>query len=148
MGLAPLSLLSEVAEQQPLLCVIDDAQWLDRASAQALAFAARRLLAEPVALVFAMRDPGEEFRGLPELPVGGLTAADAQELLGSVIGGPLDERVRDRIVAEARGNPLALLELPRGVPGLPGGSGLPELPGRLEDSFRRRWRCCRLPPSG
>src|SRR6266446_7892028 len=111
-GLAVLSLLSEVAGERPLLCVIDDAQWLDRASAQALAFAARRLLAEPVALVFATREPGEEFRGLPELAVGGLREGDARELLGSVIMGPLDERVRDRIVAETRGNPLALLELP------------------------------------
>jgi DNA-binding CsgD family transcriptional regulator len=134
-GLAVLSLLSEVAGQQPLLCVIDDAQWLDRASAQALAFVARRLLGEPVALVFATREPGEEFRGLPELPVGGLREGDARELLASVIGGPLDERVRDRIVAETRGNPLALLELPRGVPGLP---GLPGLPGRIEESFRGR----------
>ena len=137
-GLAALSLLSEVAEQQPLLCVIDDAQWLDRASAQALAFVARRLLAEPVALVFATREPGEEYRGLPELPVGGLRDSDAQELLSSVIRGPLDERVRDRIVAETRGNPLALLELPRGVPGVPGVPGMPGVPGRIEDSFRRR----------
>ena len=139
-GLAALSLLSEVAEQQPLLCVIDDAQWLDRASAQALAFVARRLLAEPVALVFATREPGEEFRGLPELPVGGLRDGDARELLSSVIRGPLDERVRDRIVAETRGNPLALLELPRGVPGVPGCRVpvLPGVPGRIEDSFRRR----------
>src|SRR5713101_7580005 len=114
-GLAALSLLSEAAEQQPLLCVVDDAQWLDRASAQALAFVARRLLAEPVAVVFATREPGEEFRGLPELPVGGLREGDARELLSSVIRGPLDERVRDRIVAETRGNPLALLELPRGL---------------------------------
>src|SRR5580658_4432776 len=134
-GLAALSLLSEAAGQQPLLCVIDDAQWLDRASAQTLAFVARRLLAEPVALLFATREPGEEFRGLPELPVGGLREGDARELLASVIGGPLDERVRDRIVAETRGNPLALLELPRGVPGLP---GLPGLPGRIEESFRGR----------
>ena len=134
-GLAVLSLLSEVAERQPLLCVVDDAQWLDRASAQVLAFVARRLLAEPVALVFAMREPGEEFRGLPELAVGGLGEGDARELLGSVIGGPLDERVRDRIVAETRGNPLALLELPRGVPGMP---GVPGLSGRIEESFRRR----------
>jgi DNA-binding CsgD family transcriptional regulator len=137
-GLAALGLLSEVAEQQPLLCVVDDAQWLDRASAQALAFVARRLLAEPVALVLATREPGEEFRGLPELPVGGLTAGDAQELLGSVIKGPLDERVRDHIVAETRGNPLALLELPRGVPGVPGVTGAPGSPGRIEESFRRR----------
>jgi hypothetical protein len=142
-GLAALSLLSEAAEQQPLLCVIDDAQWLDRASAQALAFVARRLLAEPVALVFAAREPGEEFRGLPELPVGGPSDGDARELLGSVVQGPLDERVRDRIVAETRGNPLALLELPRGVTSadLAGGFGVPGvagLPGRIEGSFRRR----------
>jgi DNA-binding CsgD family transcriptional regulator len=134
-GLAALSLLSEVAEQQPLLCVVDDAQWLDRASAQVLAFVARRLLADPVALVLATREEGGELRGLPELPVGGLREGDARELLGSVIGGPLDERVRDRIVAETRGNPLALLELPRGVPGMPGVAGLS---GRIEDSFRRR----------
>ncbi len=148
-GLAVLSLLSEAAEQQPLLCVVDDAQWLDRASAQVLAFVARRLLAEPVALVFAAREPGEEFRGLPELLVGGLREGDARELLGSVVGGPLDERVRDRIVAETRGNPLALLELPRGVtpadlaggfgsPGVPGLPGGPGSSGRIEESFRRR----------
>jgi hypothetical protein len=143
-GLAALSLLSEAAEQQPLLCVIDDAQWLDQASAQALAFVARRLLAEPVALVFATREPGEEYRGLPQLPVGGLQEGDARELLSSVIGGPLDERIRDRILAETRGNPLALLELPQGVPEVPGVphvAGLPELaglPGRIEDSFRGR----------
>ena len=143
-GLAALSLLSEAAEQQPLLCVIDDAQWLDRASAQALAFVARRLLAEPVALVFATREPGGEYRGLPELLVGGLGDGDARELLSSVVRGPLDERVRDRIVAETRGNPLALLELPRGVPGVPGVAsvsgvpGVPGLPERIEESFRRR----------
>jgi tetratricopeptide (TPR) repeat protein len=105
---------------------------------------ARRLLAEPVALVFATREPGEEFRGLPELLVGGLGEGDARELLGSVIRGPLDERVRDRIVAETRGNPLALLELPRGMPGVPGVpsvSGVPGvsgLSGRIEESFRGR----------
>src|SRR3984957_11127091 len=99
-GLAVLSLLSEAAERQPLLCVVDDAQWLDRASALVLAFVARRLLAEPVALVCATREPSEELRGLPELPVGGLGDSAARELLGSVIGGSLDERVRDRIVAE------------------------------------------------
>src|ERR1700719_3123331 len=137
-GLAALSLLSEAAEQQPLLCVIDDAQWLDGASARVLAFVARRLLPEPVALVFAAREPGGEFRGLPELLVTGLGEGDARELLGSVIRGPLDERVRDRIVAETRGNPLALLELPRGVPGLPELPGLPGLPGRIEESFRGR----------
>src|SRR5271156_6464026 len=132
-GLGAPSLLSEAARQQPLLCVVDDAQWLDRASAQALAFVARRLLAEPIALVFATREPGEEFGGLGE--------GDARELLSSVIGGPLDERVRERIVAETRGNPLALLELPRGVPGLPGVPLVPGVPGssvRIEDSFRGR----------
>src|ERR1700731_111449 len=142
-GLAALSLLSEAAGQQPLLCVIDDAQWLDRASAQALAFVARRLLAEPVGLVFAASEPGEEYRGLPEMPVGGLREGDARELLSSVIRGPLDERVRDRIIAETRGNPLALLELPQGVTpaDMAGGFGLPGVPGlsgRIEDSFRRR----------
>jgi DNA-binding CsgD family transcriptional regulator len=137
-GLAALSLLSEVAEQQPLLCVIDDAQWLDRASAQALAFVARRLLAEPVALVFATREPGGEFRGLPELLVGGLRDGDARELLSSVLRGPVDERVRDRIIAETQGNPLALLELPQGIPDMPDVSGVPGLPGRIEESFRQR----------
>jgi DNA-binding CsgD family transcriptional regulator len=148
-GLAVLSLVSAVAEQQPLLCVVDDAQWLDRASAQALAFVARRLLAEPVALVVATREPGEEFGGLPELAVGGLREGDAQELLGSVIRGPLDERIRDRIIAETRGNPLALLELPRdatpadlaggfGMPSVPGLPGVPGSSGRIEESFRRR----------
>ena len=137
-GLAALSLLSEVAEQQPLLCVIDDGQWLDRASAQALAFVARRLLAEPVALVFATREPVEEYRGLPELLVGGLREGDARELLSSVIRGPLDERVRDRIVAETRGNPLALLELPRGVPGVAGVDGVAGSSRGIEESFRRR----------
>ncbi|HEY2077789.1 MAG TPA: LuxR family transcriptional regulator [Streptosporangiaceae bacterium] len=137
-GLAALSLLSEVAEQQPLLCVIDDAQWLDRESAQALTFVARRVLAEPVALVFATREPGEEFRGLPELLVGGLRDGDARELLSSVIRGPIDERVRERLIAETRGNPLALLELPRGVPGMPDIPGTRKLSTRIEDSFRRR----------
>jgi len=143
-GLAALNLLSEVAEQRPLLCMIDDAQWLDRASVQALGFVARRLLAEPVALVVATREPIEEFTRLPELLVEGLGDGDARELLGSVVRGPLDERVRDRIVAETRGNPLALLELPRGLPitELAPGFGfrvdVPGLPGRVEDSFRRR----------
>ena len=144
-GLAALGLLSESAVRRPLFCVIDDAQWLDRASAQALAFVARRLLAEPVAMLFATREPGEEFLGLPELLVGGLRDGDAQALLDSVITGPLDERVRDRIVAETRGNPLALLELP---PGVLGGPGVLGSQGRIEDSFRRRLRPCRKPPGG
>jgi AAA ATPase domain len=143
LGLAVLSLVSEVAEERPLLCLVDDAQWLDRASAQALAFVARRLLAESVALVFAVREPSEELDGLPELVVKGLRDGDARALLDSAVRGPLDERVRERIVAETRGNPLALLELPRALTHaeLAGGFGLPdarELSGRIEDSFRRR----------
>src|ERR1700722_14835763 len=134
-GLAVLSLLSEVAERQPLLCVVDDAQWLDRASALVLAFVGRRLLAEPVALVFATHEPGEEFRGLPELLVAGLGEDDARELLGSVDGGPLAGGVRDPILSETRGNPLALLELPRGGPGVPGARGSS---ARIEESFRGR----------
>ena len=142
-GLAVLSLLAEVAEEQPLVCVVDDAQWLDRASAQALVFVARRLLAESVALVLVTREPSEELEGLPELVVEGLRNGDARALLGSALRVPLDERVRERIVAETRGNPLALLELPRGLTPaeLAGGFGLPDAPGlsgRIEDSFRRR----------
>ena len=115
-GLAVLSLLAAVAEEQPLVCVVDDAQWLDRVSVQTLEFVARRLLAEPIALVFAVRDPGnaEYLAGLHELEVCGLVEDDARTLLSSAVTGPLDPRVRDRIVAETHGNPLALLELPRG----------------------------------
>ena len=144
-GLAVLGLLSEAAEELPLLCLVDDAQWLDQASAQALAFVARRLLAEPVALVFAVREPSEEqpWRGLPLLTVEGLSGGDARALLDSMTPGRLDERVRDRIVAETRGNPLALLELPRGLSAaeLAGGFGLPDaapLASRIERSFLRR----------
>ena len=144
-GLAVLGLLSEVAEESPLVCLVDDAQWLDQASAQALAFVARRLLAERVALVFAVREPSEEqhWGGLPLLAVGGLSSGDARALLDSVTPGRLDERVRDRIVAETRGNPLALLELPRGLSAaeLAGGFGLPGAPplaSRIEQSFLRR----------
>ena len=142
-ALAVLSLLSEVAEERPLLCVVDDAQWLDRASAQVLGFVARRLFAEPVGLVFAAREPGAEFRGLRELDVQGLRDSDARELLRSVVRGPLDERIREQIIAETRGNPLALLELPRGrsPAELAGGLGLlgaGTLSGRIEGSFVRR----------
>jgi DNA-binding CsgD family transcriptional regulator len=142
-ALAVLSLLSEVAGKRPLVCVIDDQQWLDQASAQALGFAARRLAADPVGLVFAARVPGTELAGLPELAVEGLAEDDARALLDSALTGPLDTRVRDQIVAEAGGNPLALLELPRAMTPaeLAGGFGLPgqrSLTGRIEDSFRRR----------
>jgi DNA-binding CsgD family transcriptional regulator len=148
-GLAMLSVLSEVAEEQPLLCVVDDAQWLDRASAQALAFVARRLLAEPIAFIFAARECSDELTGLPELLIHGLRNGDARALLSSVLPVRLDERVQARIVAETHGNPLALLELPRGLtsPELAGEFGLPgglPLPGRIEESFRRR--LAMLPP--
>jgi DNA-binding CsgD family transcriptional regulator len=142
-GLAVLSLLAEVAQEQPLLCVVDDAQWLDRASAQALVFVARRLLADSVGLVLVTREPGDELTGFQQLVVEGLRDGDARALLRSVLRVPLDERVRERIVAETRGNPLALMELPRGLTPaqLAGGFGLldaPGLSGRIEDSFRRR----------
>jgi DNA-binding CsgD family transcriptional regulator len=142
-GLAVLSLFSDVAEERPLLCVVDDAQWLDHASALIMAFVARRLLAEPVGIVFAAREPGEELQHLPGLEVLGVRNGDARALLSSAVPFMLDERVRDRVVAETRGNPLALLELPRGLTAtqLAGGFGLLEaqaLSGRIEESFLRR----------
>jgi DNA-binding CsgD family transcriptional regulator len=150
-ALAALGLMSEIAEERPLLYVVDDLQWLDDASARVLGFVARRLLAEPVALVFAVREPSGEDQlvGLPELRLLGLDEADARALLEAVLPGPLDERVRDRIVAETRGNPLALLELPRGMSAaeLAGGFAIPAavgLSGSIEDGFRRRLDA--LPP--
>jgi DNA-binding CsgD family transcriptional regulator len=142
-GLAVLGLLSEVSGDRPLVCVIDDQQWLDRGSAQALGFVARRLGADPVALVFAARVPGAELAGLAELELDGLNERDAHALLDSTLTRPLDARVRDLIVAETQGNPLALLELPRGLTSaeMAGGFGLPDavsLPGRIEDSFTRQ----------
>ena len=142
-GLAVLSLLSEVAGERPLICLIDDEQWMDQASAQALGFAARRLAADPVGLVFAAREPGAELAGLPELDVERTGEEDARALLDSALAGPLDAQVRDLIIAETHGNPLALLELPRGLTPaeLAGGFGLPgaaPLTGRIEDSFRRQ----------
>ena len=145
-ALAALSLLSDVAEKRPLLCCVDDAQWLDSASAQVLGFVARRLLAESVAIVFAVREPS---RGTPSWPAcrscrsAGWTTRMRGRLLASVIPGRLDERVRERIVAETRGNPLALLELPRGMSAaeLAGGFALPDavgLPGRIQDHYLRR----------
>jgi DNA-binding CsgD family transcriptional regulator len=149
-GLAVLSLLADVAEERPLICLVDDAQWLDRVSAQTLAFVARRLLAERVGLVFAVREDGHdhELAGLPELALEGIGAPDARRLLDATIPGPLDEPVRERILAEASGNPLALLELPRGLTsGMAGGFGLPgELPltSRIEQGFVRQLQP--LPP--
>ena len=145
-GLATLNLLSEVAEDGPLLCLVDDAQWLDQASAQVLAFVARRVAAERLALVFALRDDagdGHPLASLPELRVVGLGDRDARALLTNAVHAPLDDRTRQTIVAEARGNPLALLELPRSVQPtqLAGGFELPRVlsvPRRVEDSFQRR----------
>src|SRR5918994_3861756 len=144
-ALAALSLLAEVAVERPLLCLVDDAQWLDGASGQVLGFVARRLLAESVAIVFAVRDPtgGGELLGLPELRLAGLPENDARALLATVIPGRLDERGRDRLIAETRGNPLAILELPRGLaatqlPGAFGLAGAHALSGRIEESFLRR----------
>jgi DNA-binding CsgD family transcriptional regulator len=145
LGLAVLSLLSDVAGEEPLVCLVEDAQWLDCASAQILGFVARRLGAESVALIFALRESSgdRDLSGLPELLLDGLGDDDGRALLASVIRWPLDERVRDRIVAETHGNPLALLELPRGLTPaqLAGGFGLPSiaaLPDRIEESFARR----------
>ena len=144
-SLAALSLLGDAAEERPLVCLVDDAQWLDRASAQVLAFVARRVLAESVALVFASREPTDdgELSGVPQLVIEGLGYDDARALLRSAVVGPLDDRVGDRIIAETAGNPLALLELPRGrnPAELAGGFGLPRpgpLSARIEQSFARR----------
>jgi DNA-binding CsgD family transcriptional regulator len=149
-ALAVLTLLAEAAEARPLVCLVDDAQWLDGASAQALAFVARRLLAERIVMVFAVREravegpaDGDELAGLPELRVEGLPTADAQWLLESAVPGLVDARVRDRILAETRGNPLALRELPRGLTPaeLAGGFGLPDarpLTSRIEHAFLLR----------
>ena len=142
-ALAALSLMAETSEKRPLLCVVDDAQWLDRASAQVLGFVGRRLLAESVALVFAVRQPDAELAGLPELEVGGLRDDHALALLATVIPGRLDESVSARIVEETRGNPLALVELYRhlGPAELAGGFALPDagdLPRRIEDQYIER----------
>ncbi|MDA0164363.1 LuxR C-terminal-related transcriptional regulator [Solirubrobacter ginsenosidimutans] len=148
-GLAVLGLLAEAAEEQALACAVDDAQWLDSASARTLAFVARRLVAEKIALVFATRELGETLSGLPELHVAPLDRTDARTLLDSVLPVRLDERVLERIVAETRGNPLALLELPRGLSPtqLAGGFGLPTtapLSAGIEDRYTRR--LATLPP--
>jgi len=148
-GLAALGLLADAAAERPLVCLVDDVHWLDRASVQALAFLGRRLLAESVGLVLSARSCKDaDLDGLPELRVEGLRSGDARALLSSVVRGPLDERVRDRIIAETRGNPLAILELPRELSPaeIAGGFGLPEaapLAGRIEASYQRR--LARLP---
>jgi DNA-binding CsgD family transcriptional regulator len=146
-ALAVLSLLSELAAERPLLCVVDDAQWLDAASGQVLGFVARRLLAESVAIVFAVREPiaGQALDGLPELSLKGLHEADARALLARVVRGRLDNRVRDRIIAETGGNPLALLELARSMsaPERAGGFVVPaagDLPGQVEEQYLRQIR--------
>ena len=148
-GLATLSLMAEASEKRPILCVVDDAQWLDQASAHVLGFVGRRLLAEPVALVFAVRTPTpgapatDHLAGLPELQLGGLDEQSARALLATVISGPLDESVRARILEETHGHPLALLELYRGrsAADLAGGFALPDagdLPRRIEDRYAAR----------
>jgi DNA-binding CsgD family transcriptional regulator len=148
-GLAVLGLLSEAAEERPLLCMVDDAQWLDDASGAALAFVARRLLAERIALTFATREVGSRLLRFPQLHIDPLGRRDARALLESILPARLDESVLERIVAETGGNPLALLELPRGLTPaqLAGGFDLPvalPLSAGIEESFRRR--LARLPP--
>ncbi|GAA2419057.1 ATP-binding protein [Nonomuraea africana] len=142
-GMAVLSLLSEISRERPLLCVADDLHWLDRASAQALGFVARRLGADPIGMVFGTRTPTDEVAGVRELRLDGLADQHAHELLATALTGPLDTRVRDQIVAETRGNPLALLELPRTMSReeMAGGFGFPgtaPLSGRIEESFARQ----------
>ncbi|MDT5017177.1 MAG: hypothetical protein QOD39_3337, partial [Mycobacterium sp.] len=142
-GLAVLSLLSDVAEDQPLVCLIDDLQWLDTASAHTLGFLARRLGAEPAALIMATRVLDADMSKLPTMELAGLGDADARALLDVAWTAPLDERVRDQIIAETRGNPLALLELPRDLTDreVAGGFGMPSalrLSGRIEESFQHR----------
>ncbi len=151
-ALGALSLMAETSEEQPLLCVVDDAQWLDQASAQVLGFVGRRLLAESIALVFAVRTPTEgshvvtlpdHLAGLPELRLDGLAEEPARALLATVTSGPLDESVRARIIEETHGNPLALLELCRGLGAaeLAGGFALPDagdLPRRIEVQYLER----------
>ena len=149
-ALAVLSMLADTAKQQPMICLIDDVQWLDRASAQALAFVARRLGDESVGLIFATQLATEELSGLPELHLDGLSNADARTLLDRALNAPLDPVIREQIVTESRGNPLALLELPRGITPaqLAGGFALPAVmpvASCLEDSFMRRLEA--LPPA-
>jgi DNA-binding CsgD family transcriptional regulator len=150
-GIAALDLVATVAQKQPVVWLVDDAQWIDRASLQAIAFVGRRLLAERVVILIATREVSDEdeLAGLPELQLGGLNTEDAGRLFDLVVSGPTDPLVRDRIISETRGNPLALLELPRAwttaelVEGLSDAAGIP-LTGRLESAFAKRLR--ELPP--
>ncbi|GAA5122297.1 LuxR family transcriptional regulator [Alloalcanivorax gelatiniphagus] len=143
-GLAVLSLLAYAAEDEPLVCIVDDAQWLDQISAQTFAFVARRLMVERLGLVFAMRDTidAHPLQGLPQMQLTGLDERDARTLLATVTRGKFDERVRDRIVAEARGNPLAILELPHELTAAEQAGEVGPLTGSLanhiELEFRRR----------
>ncbi|MGQ4426534.1 AAA family ATPase, partial [Streptomyces violaceoruber] len=142
-GLAVLGLLSEAAGRQPLVCLVDDLQWVDHASAQVLAFVARRLGAESIGLIFAARTGGKDLESIPDIALSGLRETDALALLTTFLGAPIDARVRDQIVFEARGNPLALMQLARGLPPreLAGGYGLPAvvpLPSGVEESFLRQ----------
>ena len=145
-GLAVLNLLAEVAEEAPLLCLIDDVQWLDEVSAQVLTFVARRIAAERIVLVFALRDPTDRdllpFDGIPVVCLGGLDEPDARALLAGSVHGPLDDGTCDRVITEARGNPLALLELAGSTSAAwVGGFELPDVRDtthRIEDTFRRR----------
>lgn len=138
--------MATVAKKQPVVWLIDDAQWIDQASMQAIGFVGRRLLAERAVILIATRDVSDEneLAGLPELRIGGLTTEDAGRLFDSVVSGPTDPLVRDRIISETRGNPLALLELPRAwttaelVEGLSESAGIP-LTGRLESAFAKRF---------
>ena len=153
LGLAVLGLLAEAAEERPLICVFDDEVWLDRASMRVLGFAARRLAAGSVGLVFASRRPGAELAGLPELRVGRLRDGDSRALLASALIGPLDAQVRDLLVAETRGNPRALLELPRGLSPaeLAGGFGLADAAPPTDEVDARSpgsWPPCRSRPGG
>src|SRR4051794_7959712 len=144
-ALGALSLLAEVGGERPLLCLVDDAQWLDAASAQALGFVARRLMAESVGMVVAIRDRADqrELAGVAQLTLEGLPDDDARALLATVIPGGLEARIRDRLVAQTRGNPLALLELPgelsaAQLPSIHSPPGPRALSGRMDESFLRR----------
>ena len=144
-AVAVLSLLAASADERPVLCLVDDAQWLDAASVQTFGFVARRLLAEPVAMIFALREPTttRALDGLPQLSLEGLDDPDARALLSRAVPGRLDDRVRDRIIAETGGNPLALVELSQTMsPAERAGGFAPpaagDLPSRLQERYLQR----------